>query len=583
MPVSLKDLLKQLEDAAKAFDEAELVNASGKLANTICENIATHPEGFVTELKKAVDAFDYKKSEELCSKLIINLRSRSKPYPFTQSKQILGILRRKRYFKLMSNTADVMIQTGQDELNICRQYAQALLDQDHISAALDVLKILEKECIAKKDDSELAEARGLIGRVYKQVYMDAVEQGKPGTMIRNSLRQAISSYLSTYKKDNKNIWHGVNTVALLERAKRDKVSLEESLPKTKTIAKAILKYIKAKTEPNMWDYASASEACLGLKDYPQALKWIIKYTKKNPYADAFEYASTLRQFEEVWQLDDSDKEQAKIIFLLKAALLGQEGGSIEVQNTSKSLNTVTEMVADKQFEQILGIDRYNTFLWYKKGLDRASSVAQIFNRNGSGIGTGFLICGAEIHESLGKEWVIVTNAHVISDDPAEQSDRPAALPSDEVVIRFEAKDPGKEYSVKKILFSSPRSKLDCTIVSLQTPIKHVKPLPIATRLPQLNKNQRVYIIGHPRGGILSYSIDDNLVIDHEDPKIHYRAPTEGGSSGSPVFNHTWDLLGIHHAGGMDMKKLNNKSGTYPANEGLFFQSIRKAVAAKFTD
>ena len=50
MPVSLKDLLKQLEDAAKAFDEAELVNASGKLANTICENIATHPEGFVTEL-----------------------------------------------------------------------------------------------------------------------------------------------------------------------------------------------------------------------------------------------------------------------------------------------------------------------------------------------------------------------------------------------------------------------------------------------------------------------------------------------------------------------------------------------------
>ncbi len=583
MPVSLKELLKQLKDAAKAFDEAELVNASGKLANTICENIATHPEGFVTELKKSVDAFDYKKSEELCSKLIINLRSRSKPYPFTQSKKILSILRRKRYFKLMIITADVMIQTGQDELNIRRQYAQALLDQDDISAALDVLKILEKDCITKKNDSELAEARGLIGRVYKQIYMDAAEQGKPGAMIRHSLKQAISSYFSVYKKNDKNIWHGVNTVALLERAKRDRISLGKSLPKAKTIAKKILKYIESKPEPDMWDFASASEACLGLKDYPQALEWIIKYTEKNHYADAFEYASTLRQFEEVWQLNDNDKEQAKIIFLLKAALLGQEGGSIEIQNTSKSLDIVEEMIADKTFEQILGIDRYKTFRWYQKGLERASSVAQIFNRNDSGIGTGFLICGKELHESLGQEWVVVTNAHVISDDPVEQAGNPAALPSDEVVIRFEAKDPGREYKVKKILFSSPRSKLDCTIVSLQTQIKHVKPLPIATRLPLLNKNQRVYIIGHPRGGMLSYSIVDNLVLDHEIPKIHYRAPTEGGSSGSPVFNQTWDLLGIHHAGGMEMKKLNNKSGTYPANEGLFFQSIRKAVAAKLAD
>ena len=53
MAVSLKELLKQLDDAAKAFDEAELVYASGKLASTIYENIATHPQGFVAELKKA--------------------------------------------------------------------------------------------------------------------------------------------------------------------------------------------------------------------------------------------------------------------------------------------------------------------------------------------------------------------------------------------------------------------------------------------------------------------------------------------------------------------------------------------------
>jgi V8-like Glu-specific endopeptidase len=75
-------------------------------------------------------------------------------------------------------------------------------------------------------------------------------------------------------------------------------------------------------------------------------------------------------------------------------------------------------------------------------------------------------------------------------------------------------------------------------------------------------------------------MDDNLLLDHEKPKIHYRAPTEGGSSGSPVFDQNWELLALHHAGGMNMQKLNGKPGTYPANEGLYFRNILDAVARK---
>jgi V8-like Glu-specific endopeptidase len=97
----------------------------------------------------------------------------------------------------------------------------------------------------------------------------------------------------------------------------------------------------------------------------------------------------------------------------------------------------------------------------------------------------------------------------------------------------------------------------------------------------VGKNQRVYVIGHPRGGGLSYSLNDNLLLDHERPRVHYRAPTEGGSSGSPIFNQQWDLIALHHAGGTEMKMLNGKPGTYPANEGLDFQSIREAVAKVF--
>ena len=238
------------------------------------------------------------------------------------------------------------------------------------------------------------------------------------------------------------------------------------------------------------------------------------------------------------------------------------------------------LAADTQFEQILGKDRYKTFQWYKMGLDRAAGVAQVRDRSGNGFGTGFLIRGADLHPSLTDKSVVVTNAHVISDDPAEQTGSPSALPADECRIRFEGLDPDKEYEVDSIIFSSSRHQLDCTIVILKTQIDNAKPYPIAKHLPVLEKNPRVYVIGHPRGGGLAYSIDDNLLLDHEKPKVHYRAPTEGGSSGSPVFNQQWDLLALHHAGGMQMKRLNGKEGTYPANEGLYIQSILNAVAEK---
>ena len=57
-------------------------------------------------------------------------------------------------------------------------------------------------------------------------------------------------------------------------------------------------------------------------------------------------------------------------------------------------------------------------------------------------------------------------------------------------------------------------------------------------------DQRVYIIGHPKGGELSFSLQDNELIEHEGPPagapsqperclILYGAPTEPGDSGSP--------------------------------------------------
>jgi V8-like Glu-specific endopeptidase len=62
------------------------------------------------------------------------------------------------------------------------------------------------------------------------------------------------------------------------------------------------------------------------------------------------------------------------------------------------------------------------------------------------------------------------------------------------------------------------------------------------------------------------------------PRLHYRAPTEGGSSGSPIFNIQWKLIGVHHAGDRAMARLNGQPGTYEANEGIWIQAIRESLA-----
>ena len=62
-------------------------------------------------------------------------------------------------------------------------------------------------------------------------------------------------------------------------------------------------------------------------------------------------------------------------------------------------------------------------------------------------------------------------------------------------------------------------------------------------------------------------------------RVHYRAPTEGGSSGSPVFNMlSWQVIAVHHKGGRTgMPRLNGIPGTYGANEAISVASIAAAV------
>jgi hypothetical protein len=528
---------------------------------------------FIERLKQAVETFDRRSAEDLCQELVESLNHVSEPFPEKQAKTILGLLRRKRHFDLMQQAADAFIQSGQDALQIRRQYAQALLDQGNITAALNVLN--ELMAASTSDPGENAEARGLVGRAYKQLYLNANDPTVPRN--RKWLERSAKAYYDTYLMEPaKHRWHGINTVALLCRGARDQVPLP-GLPDPKALAQAILSAIEADHDERkaaLWDFSVAAEASIALDRPDEALKWTTLYAQ-DPSSDAFELASTLRQFREVWQIRRGSAIGERLLPILHVELLKRGGGVLQLSpdDLRKDLSTLADTAG---LEKVFGADAFQSLDWLRTALERCCSVARIGQEASRGLGTGFVVRGRDLDESLGDERLLLTNSHVLSNDPKV----PGCIRPEDAVVTFQGLEQARQgsWGVKEIIWTSPPSELDATLARLEPVAPQATSYPIAKSLPVCDGTQRVYIVGHPGGGTLSFSLQDNLLLDTEAPKLHYRTPTEGGSSGSPVFwGPQWKLVALHHAGKSNMPRLNGKPGTYEANEGIWIVSIIEAL------
>ena len=73
----------------------------------------------------------------------------------------------------------------------------------------------------------------------------------------------------------------------------------------------------------------------------------------------------------------------------------------------------------------------------------------------------------------------------------------------------------------------------------------------------------------PGCGAEQVALRDNQVIDLLPEFLHYRADTEPGSSGSPVFNDQWELVGLHHSG---VPRRDGQSRILAVGGGLWTQT-----------
>ena len=104
------------------------------------------------------------------------------------------------------------------------------------------------------------------------------------------------------------------------------------------------------------------------------------------------------------------------------------------------------------------------------------------------------------------------------------------------------------------------------------------PLPIyADAVEMARPAPRMYIIGHPGGRDIEFSLQDNQLVGCSDKLLHYRTPTEPGSSGSPVFEmQSWQVVGLHHAHVENVPRVKGVPGApYSANEAISILALQK--------
>jgi tetratricopeptide (TPR) repeat protein len=521
----------------------------------------------------------------------------------------MKVLRNARAFPALVALGDRIVALGARAPEIHKLHVQGMIETGQPTAGLAALEAMLARTPTYRP--EHIDGLGVAGRIHKQVYVDAFAgsgSGGPPPHLRDALAQSArryeDSYVAAKSRDGATAadwaYPAINLVAVLMRAERDKINIYTAI-KPRELAAEIIKEVGAidKSRMSAWDFATLGEANFALGNYEQASHWLQAYALR-PKTNAFELASTTRQFEEVWQLEATHQQAGQILLFLKAQLLAKEGGHIELTASERQelLSAELQSVNGARPEVYLSNDRPKSLTWFRTGLERANSVGLIKRKSdGQGFGTGFLAEGGNFIAGFSGP-ILVTNAHVISslaselNDPHQPSER-----LDRAVVEFTNVGTTIErrtFELDRILFESPRSLLDTCLISLVNPPNDIAPAPLSTKTPDVKKT-RVVVIGHPGGeretkvslyeggvtrfgpkGLLSDTNADGLKF------LHYNNPTIGGNSGSPVFDiDDWCVIGLHHAGSsaqtVSLDQPNAAAQPF-GNEGVFIQSITAASA-----
>jgi V8-like Glu-specific endopeptidase len=237
-----------------------------------------------------------------------------------------------------------------------------------------------------------------------------------------------------------------------------------------------------------------------------------------------------------------------------------------------------ERAPERMLEAVVGgLDDSDHVNFLARGVRAARAVCRLV-QDGVPVGTGFLVAPG----------LILTNNHVIPsrDDAAmftaefdyelDIEDQPR-----QPIVRF-ALDPDRAFAT-----SDKDQGLDFTFVAVRPQsraggerVTTFGWLPMDERRDKILEGEPAAIIQHPRGETKRVALFAAELVDRFDDYIHYTTDTDGGSSGSPVLNRGWLLVGLHHASTFTNEE--RRGHRVVVNEGIRISSIIRALRAAAT-
>lgn len=265
----------------------------------------------------------------------------------------------------------------------------------------------------------------------------------------------------------------------------------------------------------------------------------------------------------------ADKEQIKKLsarFQVPSPLLTEEALARHPLVPALLPSPLPLTDVQERFETLYHRRRYLLDVKFlREGAKAARSVCRIdFDKRGEG--TGFLVAPD----------LVLTNYHVMA-PPGYRGDLEDRARRCEIKFGvIEGERAGAPFTLDKntwMLAQSGPEELDFLLLKLDRPVHdHIKPLSLETYPIQVD--DFVNIIQHPHGGSMEVSIRFNQIVAVDDQRMYYLADTEEGSSGSPVFDDSWRLVGLHHSGG----KLDNAGNpVIAANIGIPIHAILEQI------
>jgi len=246
-------------------------------------------------------------------------------------------------------------------------------------------------------------------------------------------------------------------------------------------------------------------------------------------------------------------------------------------------------------ERIIGRDMLMQISYLESGQIAARPVARVVIRDTRarvrGYGTGFMVSPN----------LLLTNNHVLPNAELASASR--------VEFNYQHKIDGSmapgvilEFDPSRFFLTSPLTELDFTLVAVRVSQVQDHRLaefgfhPLIAIEDEILAGECVTIIQHPKGDPKQIVLRDNEVLklpNETDRFLHYKSGTQPGSSGSPVFNDSWEVVALHHSGtpetdgegkpvtvdgrrwepGMDINLIK-----WVANEGVRVAAIVKHVA-----